>query len=878
MGRFFAIGLVLVILCLLSIEKFACYGETHCLESDRKALIDFKNGLHDPEDCLFSWKGNDCCQWVGFWNLSGIVDCALLRLKSLRHLDLSLNTFEGNPIPECLGSLQALKYLNLSKAGFTGPIPPNLGNLSSLQYLDVSSDFSPLKADSLQWMAGLSSLRYLVMNGVDLSMVGSDWVPILNGLPFLTELHLSLCGLTNLIPSLQFVNFTSLAIMDLSLNGFNSKFPDWIVNISSLVSLDMSSSSLRGRIPIGISELPNLQHLNLAMNGNLTASCRQLLSGSWRSIEVLDLSMNSVHGILPSSIGNMTSLVDFDLFSNNVTGGIPSLIGFLCKLKSLNMESNVLTGGLPEFLEGTENCFSRSPFPSLMYLRLGPIPASLGRLSSLMDMGLGGNELNGSFPNSIGELSELVSLDVSFNQLTGIVSETHFSNLSNLKFLFMSSNSLILNISSVWVPPFQVHNLQMGSYQLGPSFPDWLETQKEINFLDISNASISGPIPDWFWDLSSNLSLLNVSFNQLQGQLPNPLPVASFADIDFNSNLLKGPISLPLVEIELLDLSANQFSGPIPLSIGDVQPYSVFLSLSGNIPPWIGESLIALRVLRLRSNGFSGRLPPQLSNISSLQVLDLANNKLVGDIPASLGDLQAMMQVQKVNKYLLYGKYRGLYYEENVAISIKGKAREFTKTLSLVTCIDLSGNNFLGEFPEAITNLLGFVVLNLSRNHISGHIPEEIANLHELESLDVSNNQLSGSIPYSMTSMTSLAYLNLSNNNFSGIIPDLGQMTTFDGSSYSGNPGLCGLPLLTSCLSGALDTRGTVEDDSENLLKDKWFYSSVGWGFATGILVPLGILAIRKPWSDAYFGFVDNLINRQMGVSRATSYRNRRRR
>ncbi|KAH7527942.1 hypothetical protein FEM48_Zijuj05G0019600 [Ziziphus jujuba var. spinosa] len=37
----------------------------NCLDSGREALINFKNGLHDPENRLFSWKGSNCCQWWG---------------------------------------------------------------------------------------------------------------------------------------------------------------------------------------------------------------------------------------------------------------------------------------------------------------------------------------------------------------------------------------------------------------------------------------------------------------------------------------------------------------------------------------------------------------------------------------------------------------------------------------------------------------------------------------------------------------------------------------------------------------------------------------------------------------------------------------------
>lgn len=271
----------------------------------------------------------------GYWKLSGEIRPSLAQLKSLRYLDLSSNKFDGIPLPEFVGSLENLWYLNLSHAGFSGAIPPNLGNSSNLQYLDLSSDFSGLSANNLGWISGLGSLKYLALDGVDLSMVSSEWINVLNGFPSLSGLHLSNCGLSGLISSPGLVNFTSLAVLDLRFNIFDSKFPQWLVNVSSLVSVDMSYSGLYGRIPLGLGELPHLQILILSGNNNLSASCTQLFQGSWKRKEVVDLAANKIHRRLPTSLGKMTTLTNFDLSDNLVRGGIPSSIGSLCSLVNL---------------------------------------------------------------------------------------------------------------------------------------------------------------------------------------------------------------------------------------------------------------------------------------------------------------------------------------------------------------------------------------------------------------------------------------------------------------------------------------------------------------------------------------------------------------
>ncbi|XP_060670063.1 receptor-like protein EIX2 isoform X3 [Ziziphus jujuba] len=911
---------LMLLILFFTRREFVRFGDAQlaeCLESDRVALVAFKNGLNDPENRLSSWKGSNCCQWrgiscesstgaviavdlhnpypqgfdsssrYGFWNLSGEIKPSMMKLKSLRYLDLSFNTFNDNPIPEFFGSLKNLQYLNLSNAEFSGAIPPNLGNLSSLQYLDLK--YSPsLYVENLEWLKGLVSLKHLLMREVDLSMVGSNWVRTINKLPSLTELDLSSCLLSGSIPPLSPFNLTSLAVVDLSFNGFNSKIPDWLLNISSLISLDISYSGLFGRIPLGFSDMPDLKFLNLAGNNNLTASCSQLLKGRWEKIRVLDLASNKLHGKLPASIGNMTFLTHLDLFVNNIEGAIPSSIGNLCNLIFFRISGNNLTGTLPEFIEGAENCHSRRPLPSLQYLDLsvnhlagklpewigqlknivqlgldynslnGPIPASLGLLQNLTDLGLSGNDLNGTLPESLGQLSQLSTFDVSSNHLTDVD---------------LSSN---LFEGPIPLPIVEVELLDMSNNRLSGPIPSNIgDSLPNLIFLSLYGNLIIGEIPASIGNMQS-LQALDLSNNYLRGSVPSSIANCSLLKVlDLRKNNLSGNIPDFLGELRMLQtlhLSDNNFSGELPSSFRNFSSLEMLdlgnNRLKGKIPPWIGEGFKKLRILSLRSNAFYGELPSVLSNLSSIQVLDLAENLLNGSIPASFGDFKSMSQIQHINHYLFYGMYRGSYYEENLVVNMKGQPQTYTKILSLVISLDLSGNNLSGDLPREITKLLGLVVLNLSGNHITGHIPESISELKQLLSLDLSSNRLSGPVPQSLGTLSFLGYLNLSYNDLSGRIPYTDHMTTFDAASFTGNLGLCGGPLAVKCPGDEDDEEPgkgwTTPKDTGNgdSFIDKWFYLSIGLGFAAGILVPYLIMAMRKSWCVAYFDAVNEVTDR----------------
>ncbi|GMP41526.1 hypothetical protein CsSME_00011600 [Camellia sinensis var. sinensis] len=842
----------MVVLSSIATE-FVCYGNTHlmnCSESDLQALIDFKNGLNDPDNRLSSWQSrSNCCQWrgigcdnstgaviaidlhnpfplgsdsatrYGFWNLSGEIRPSLLQLKSLKHLDLSSLTFQDIPIPSFFGSLKNLQYLNLSKAGFIGKIPPSLGNLSSLQYLDVSYDF--LSDDSLQWVTGLVSLKHLQMNGVDLSMS-----------PLPNLMHL-----------------------ELSNNKLVGKLPEWLGQLENLVGLGLSNNLLEGPILASLGTLQNLTDMGLEGN--------------------------KLNGTLPVSFGQLSELHTLDISYNQLTGVISEThFAKLSKLKILTLASNsfvlnVSSNWVPPFKVINLDMGS---------CQLGPsFPAWLKSQKELQFLNLPNTSISGSLPSWFWDISSNLSLlNVSFNQLEGQLpnqfSVTAFADID------LSSN---LFEGPIPLPTVQIELLDLSNNHFSGSIPHNISnTMPDLIFLSFSGNQLSGEIPESIGQMSY-LQVISLSSNHLTGSIPSSIWNCTYLKVlDLGNNNLSGVISGTLGELKQLQslhLSNNKLTGEIPSSFQNLSSLETLdlgnNKLSGHIPPWFGNGFPNLRIISLRSNAFSGGLPSGLSNLSSLQVLDLAENNLTAQFPASLGDLKAMVGEQKVTKYLFYGKYRGRYYEESLVVNTKGKFQKYTKTLSLVISIDLSSNNLYGEFPVEITKLTGLVVLNLSRNQISGQIPEGISSLRQLGSLDLSSNRLSGAIPPSMSSLSFLGYLNLSNNDLTGMIPDTGQMSTFDESCFDGNPGLCGAPLAVKCSNSDSDKGKSVENDhNDDGFIDQWFYLSVGLGFAAGLLVPCLVLASRKPWSDAYLSFVDKIVYRLPWARNRGAMRHRKQR
>jgi len=176
--------------------------------------------------------------------------------------------------------------------------------------------------------------------------------------------------------------------------------------------------------------------------------------------------------------------------------------------------------------------------------------------------------------------------------------------------------------------------------------------------INLINNNLRGRIPDIFVvgdNIVSKLKILNLSQNQITGQLPPSLALLSELEyLDLSSNLLEGTLHPNIFNIKSLVtlwLSYNKLN-KIAKEIANLSNLkNLFLNDNEltELPEEI-TNLTNLEILNLQNNNFKN-LPNGLSNLQKLKFLDISNNEL-NAMPLGISSLKALEILLAHNNFI----------------------------------------------------------------------------------------------------------------------------------------------------------------------------------------------------------------------------------
>ncbi|XP_039689863.1 receptor-like kinase TMK4 [Medicago truncatula] len=369
--------------------------------------------------------------------------------------------------------------IKLASMSLIGTIPSDLNSLSSLTSLVL---FSNSLSGALPSLANLSYLETVLLDSNNFSSVPDGCFQGLDNLQ-----KLSMRNNINLAPwtiPIELIHSTRLDLIDLANTNLVGPLPEIFHRLFSLKNLRLSYNNLTGDLPMSFSGsgIQNLWLNNQKPNGftgsiNVLASMTQLTQ-VW-------LMNNKFTGQIPD-FSNCTDLFDLQLRDNQLTGVVPSSLMALSSLKNVSLDNNHLQGPFPSFGKGVS--FTLDEIHSFCQNAPGPcdprvttllgVAGEFGYPLQLVNSWKGNNPCqNWSFV--VCSEGKIITLNLANQKLKGTISPS-FASLTYLR------------------------NLYLGDNNLTGSIPSSLTSLAHLQVLDVSNNNLSGDVPKFSSTLRFN--------------------------------------------------------------------------------------------------------------------------------------------------------------------------------------------------------------------------------------------------------------------------------------------------------------------------------------------------------------------------------------
>ena len=278
-----------------------------------------------------------------------------------------------------------------------------------------------------------------------------------------------------------------------------------------------------------------------------------------------------------------------------------------------------------------------------------------------------------------------------------------------------------------------------------------------IQSIKLAASNLNGNIPKSIGNLNK-ISVLNLSSNHLYGSIPDTIKeMSQLIYLDLSQNYLSHTIPseiFSLLQLNILFLYSNHLSGTISENVGNLQKIInlklIDNLLYGSLPSSIGK-LSQLQILGLGVNHLTGTFPKSLLDLKNLTILDLNTNLLFGTVPSEI------YRLKNLNYLVLFSNL------------FSGPIPSNLQSLQIM---ELDYNYFSGSIPLKMSNMSQLTRIILNNNHLTGvilnrFIPKQI----NLTIIQLSNNQFTGDLPNNLYQLLNLKTFAVVDNCFNPSIP-----------------------------------------------------------------------------------------------------------